>query len=127
MLFRSTVNALGKAVNHSAHRVGMEGRQFADKNKDAPKFAAVQTLGWTDCGHDDWRPGVTLDPFCGTGTTMAVAEHHGRDAIGFDLDPRNKANLWPLRRAEVFRSLGLTIPTTNDNQTSLFDITEEVA
>lgn len=23
----------------------------------------VETLGWTDCGHDDWRPGVVLDPF----------------------------------------------------------------
>lgn len=21
------------------------------------------TIGWTDCGHDDWRPGVVLDPF----------------------------------------------------------------
>lgn len=21
------------------------------------------TTGWTDCGHDDWRPGVVLDPF----------------------------------------------------------------
>lgn len=21
------------------------------------------TLGWTDCGHDDWREGVALDPF----------------------------------------------------------------
>lgn len=23
------------------------------------------TIGWTDCGHDDWRPGVVLDPFAG--------------------------------------------------------------
>lgn len=21
------------------------------------------TVGWSDCGHDDWRPGVVLDPF----------------------------------------------------------------
>ena len=164
-----TVNALGKAVNHSAHRVGMEGRTFADKNKDAPRFADVQTLGWSCCCCGDGctpavtmtetipahhnsdgrlitnertitttlesascdgthlRPGVTLDPFAGTGTTLAVAEHHGRDAIGFDLDPRNKANLWPLRRAEVFRSLGLNIPKVNDAQLDLFDATEEVA
>ncbi len=47
------------------------------------------TLGWSDCGHDDYRRGVTLDPFCGSGTTLAVAEGLGRDSIGVDLDSRN--------------------------------------
>lgn len=47
------------------------------------------TVGWSDCGHDAWRPGVVLDPFAGTGTTLAVATGHGRDAIGIDLDERN--------------------------------------
>jgi site-specific DNA-methyltransferase (adenine-specific) len=45
--------------------------------------------GRSDCGHDDWRPGVVLDPFAGSGTALAVATGHGRDAIGIDLDPRN--------------------------------------
>lgn len=49
----------------------------------------VETVGWTDCGHDDYRPGLVLDPFAGTGTTLAVAHGHGRDAIGIDLDARN--------------------------------------
>jgi DNA modification methylase len=49
----------------------------------------VQTLGWTDCGHDNYRRGVVLDPFAGSGTTLAVAEGHGRDSIGIDLDPKN--------------------------------------
>jgi len=31
--------------------------------------------------------GVVLDPFCGTGTTMAVAFHTGRKSIGIDLAP----------------------------------------
>ena len=44
---------------------------------------------WTDCGHDNWRPGIVLDPFAGTGTTLAVATGHGRDAIGIDIDERN--------------------------------------
>jgi SAM-dependent methyltransferase len=31
------------------------------------------------------RPAVVLDPFCGTGTTVAVAHHLGRHGIGIDL------------------------------------------
>lgn len=46
-------------------------------------------LRWTDCGHDNYRAGVVLDPFAGVGTTLSVAFDHGRDAIGIDLDERN--------------------------------------
>ena len=49
----------------------------------------AETLGWSDCGHDNFRPGLVLDPFAGTGTTLMVAHGHGRDAIGIDIDPRN--------------------------------------
>jgi hypothetical protein len=61
------------------------------------------TLGWTDCGHDSWRRGVVLDPFAGSGTTLAVATGHGRDAIGIDIDPRN-ADL-ALERVGMFLTL----------------------
>jgi hypothetical protein len=48
-----------------------------------------ETLGWSDCGHGDYRPGAVLDPFAGTGTTLLVATGRGRNAVGFDLDERN--------------------------------------
>jgi len=55
----------------------------------ADRQTIYDTLGWSDCGHDNWRPGRVLDPFCGTGTVLQVATGHSRDAIGVDLDPRN--------------------------------------
>jgi len=63
------------------------------------------TTGWTDCGHSDWRRGAVLDPFAGTGTTLAVADIRERDAIGIDLDPENEG-LYQRRYAECWRSLG---------------------
>jgi hypothetical protein len=51
--------------------------------------AEVTTLGWSDCGHNTWRPGRILDPFVGSGTTLAVATGMARDATGIDIDERN--------------------------------------
>jgi hypothetical protein len=76
------------------------------------------TLGWTDCccglefgipSPSPFRPGVVLDPFAGTGTTLAVADLHGRDAIGIDIDSRNR-DLYPRRYDEVKKALYGTQP-----------------
>ena len=50
-------------------------------------FAKRKSCGWTDCGCGaPFMPGVILDPFMGTGTTLDVANRMGRSAIGVDLD-----------------------------------------
>lgn len=50
-------------------------------------FAQRKTLRWTRCGHPKFlEPGVVLDPFMGTGTTLRTANEMGRSAIGVDLD-----------------------------------------
>jgi DNA modification methylase len=50
-------------------------------------FAKRKSVGWTDCGCKvQFAPGVVLDPFMGTGTTLDVANAMGRSAIGIDLD-----------------------------------------
>ena len=51
-------------------------------------FARRITVGWTSCSEDGpLDPGVVLDPFVGTGTTLQVAQAMGRSAIGIDLLP----------------------------------------
>jgi DNA modification methylase len=57
--------------------------------KEERPTEGYRDLGWSDCGHDSWRRGVVLDPFAGSGTTLAVSTGLGRDAIGFDLDEDN--------------------------------------
>jgi DNA modification methylase len=37
------------------------------------------------------RPGLVLDPFAGSGTTLRVARELGRDALGIELNPRYAA------------------------------------
>lgn len=49
------------------------------------------TVGWSvcPCPAPIYRPGIVLDPFVGSGTTLSVASGHGRTGIGIDLDERN--------------------------------------
>jgi DNA modification methylase len=64
------------------------------------------TIGWSDCGHGTWRPGLVLDPFVGSGTTLAVATGMARDGIGIDLDARNA----DLARERVGMFLDIDLP-----------------
>ena len=49
-------------------------------------FAKKETVGWTKCEcKKAFHPGVVLDPFAGTGTTLRVASAMGRVGVGVDL------------------------------------------
>jgi len=49
--------------------------------------ADQRTIGWTDCGHNQWRRGVVLDPFIGSGTTALVARELELNCVGIELNP----------------------------------------
>lgn len=84
------VDSAGRPAEAKAWKSGSADGKGAHTNKSShPLTTASTTVGWSDCGHDTWRPGVVLDPFAGSGTTLAVATGCGRDAIGIDLDHRN--------------------------------------
>lgn len=51
---------------------------------------ATKTLGWRPtctCKNEGTGRCIVLDPFAGSGTTLWVAEHYGRDSIGIELSP----------------------------------------
>lgn len=117
-----TLNAVGKACGSVGQMSNADGKgrtDIADRNKIAPDASERETLGWTDCGHGNFTPGTVLDPFCGTGTTLAVADLHGRDAIGIDIDDRNR-DLYQQRHTEIAKHLFNATPPI-EGQTSLFN------
>lgn len=47
-----------------------------------------ETIGWRpscQCGCEETQPGIVLDPFAGSGTTLAVAERLGRRWVGIEI------------------------------------------
>jgi hypothetical protein len=80
----------GKPIRYdmSQTRLADGVRQFGG-NGDNSAHLIPTTLGFTDCGHDAYRPGHVVDPFGGSGTTAVAAALEGRDATLIDLDARN--------------------------------------
>jgi hypothetical protein len=79
-------------TDHEGVRVGVEARSsVALVPGNTPRSLGAPALGpWREYHIEDWtpppsRPGVVLDPFGGTGTTVLVAEMHGRHGVHLDL------------------------------------------
>ena len=83
-----------RRLERSRSKLEQKSRQMAALNEQIGAGwdqLAGSYHGRTDGWHDgpDWRPGVVLDPFAGSGVTGLVATGHGRDFVGIDLDERN--------------------------------------
>ena len=92
----TVVSDAGKALRtqNGTGRNSGEVRRIAAEAKDVLggyfrefTFAKREVVDWTTCGHEHDEPGVVLDPFMGTGTTLEVGESLNRSAVGVDLNP----------------------------------------
>ena len=82
---RRACAAVARARAELAEKLG---RTLTEQEHDQP-FARPATIGWRatcDCGVEETRPCVVLDPFAGTGRTGEVAEEDGRDSILLELN-----------------------------------------
>lgn len=91
------VSDVGKALSfqngtgrNAAHiqRLAYEAKQALGGYFREFTFPIREPVGWDGCWHNQSEsPGVVLDPFMGTGTTLRIATSMGRSAIGVDLMP----------------------------------------
>ncbi len=88
-------------------------------NRDPERHVTeTQTVGWTDCGHNSYRPGRVLDPFGGIGTVGYVAAKLKRDYLLIDLNPDYAQNIAAYRLQEA--EIGLPAKEAKNGQLALF-------
>lgn len=85
----SYVDSDGSPAEKTSWSSGVGDGMGAHSLKTSALSSRPVTTGWTDCEHSAWRPGIVLDPFAGSGTTLWMALGNGRSGIGIDLDSRN--------------------------------------
>lgn len=88
-------------------------------NRDPQRHVTVtDTAGWTDCGHEAYRPGRVLDIFGGSGTVGYTAAMLKRDYLLIELNPAYVENIAIVRLQEA--EVGLPVKEARAGQLSLF-------
>ncbi len=80
------------------------------------------TLGWKptcECGIEETKPALVLDPFMGSGTTAVVAARLDRNYFGIEINPEYKENHIDERVKEA--ETGVPIEEARAGQGALFD------
>lgn len=79
------INELRPALSGRAHQEDV-GQNLDYRGPHTQTGRAVETEGWTSCSCGaGFQPGIVLDPFVGTGTTLIATRQLGRRAIGIDV------------------------------------------
>ncbi|HYH65427.1 MAG TPA: DNA methyltransferase [Urbifossiella sp.] len=96
------------------HPTELDGKKVGnrDPQRHVTRVTRVEHVGWEpgcECNAGEPAPAVVLDPFLGSGTTVAEAVRLGRRGIGCDLNPEY-AEIARRRTAEA-AGTGLLAPT----------------
>ncbi len=107
---RSTVNTRpGNTAKYRDDALGYKGHETKAGLLYRPE-TSTRTTGWEpgcECGAGEPVPCVVLDPFLGSGTTVAVARELGRWGVGCELNPEYaelaRRRIGKAERPETFR------------------------
>jgi hypothetical protein len=68
-----------------ADRTGRQDGHVSGPSGQTDETKVIGHWPTCDCGTEEWKPGLLLDPFCGSGTTGEVARELGLNFVGTDL------------------------------------------